>query len=271
MLESFLTHAAPPLFRRVSVDLGIRTIEIPVAEIKGARAGKTLLVTAGMDGDEYAGMCAAFRLVETFQDKAFSGRLIVVPLINQPGYEAGLSENPIDHKFPKHIFPGRALGSASERLMHWLTTTFVSEANAWHDMHGGAHDEHLRPFLWVSKTRNATMDELTQNLLRTTSAQTVLQERAKFFSKERQLAKRGCWFVLAESGELGEQKAEDIERHVRWVKETMAVLGMLDALPKNSDRPPRIFSRVKQKTRLRPLDESRLLWWKDGGPYFVSL
>lgn len=271
MLESFPTHAAPPLFRRVSVDLGVHTIEIPVAEIEGDRSGKTLLVTAGMDGDEYAGMCAAFRLVETFQNKAFSGRLIIVPLVNQPGYEAGLSENPIDHKFPKQIFPGRALGKASERLIHWLATTYVSEADAWHDMHGGAHDEHLRPFLWVSKTRNTAVDELTKNLLRTTSAQTVLQKRAGFFSKERQLAKRGCWFVLAESGELGEQNAEDIERHVRWVKETMSVLGMLDALPKNSDRRAHIFSRVKQKTRLRHGDESRLLWWKNGGPYFVSL
>ena len=271
MLQDLTAKVGSPLFRAHSVDLGVETIRFPVAEIDSGRPGKTLLVTGGMDGDEYAGMEAAVKLAEHFQNKAFSGKLIIVPVVNWPGFEARVSENPLDKKYPKEVFPGRAHGSATERLMHWLTSTFVSQSDAWHDLHGGAHDEYLNPFLWLFRTRVPDVDLLTEKLIQATSAKTILHEHAGLFSKQQKLAKHGCWFVMAESGELGTAEVVDVGRHVTWVKETMWVLGMLPDSTHNRSHAPQISTRVKQKTRLHPGDESRLLWWKDGGPYFVSL
>ena len=273
MLQDLTAKVGSPLFRAHSVDLGVETIRVPVAEIDGGHPGKTLLVTAGMDGDEYAGMEAAVKLAEHFQNEAFNGKLIIVPIVNWPGFEAHVSENPLDKKYPKEIFQGRTRGSATERLIHWLTTTFAIQSDAWHDLHGGAHDEHLNPFLWLFRTRVPDVDLLTEKLIQATSTKTILHERAGLFSKQQKLAKHGCWFVMAESGELGTTEDVDVDRHVTWVKETMSVLDMLPNLnvPAGTYRPMNIFTRVKQKTRLHPGDESRLLWWKDGGPYFVSL
>jgi len=59
-----------------TVDLGVKKIKIPVAEISGKKYGKTLLVTAGMDGDENSGIEAAYRLIEEFKDRNFYGNLI---------------------------------------------------------------------------------------------------------------------------------------------------------------------------------------------------
>ncbi len=102
----FFTKPSGP--RLYSVDLGERHIEIPVAEIEGSLPGKTLLITAGMDGDEYAGIEAAFQAVEKYQHETFSGRLIILPVVNILGFENESSQNPLDQKFPKYIFPGRA-------------------------------------------------------------------------------------------------------------------------------------------------------------------
>jgi predicted deacylase len=42
---------------------------------------KTLLITAGIDGDEYAGIEVAYRLIDG-SDRPFAGRLLIIPIVN---------------------------------------------------------------------------------------------------------------------------------------------------------------------------------------------
>ncbi len=226
---------------------------IQVVEIEGKRQGKTLLITAGMDGDEYAGIEAAKRLAVLYQSRNFAGRLIIVPTVNADGYAARTSENPFDGKLPKNIYPGRASGSASERLVHWLKCVHIDRADAWHDMHGGASNEFLRPFLWMYKTGVREVDALTNKLIRASSTDTILCQKVGWFSKPRALARAGKFFVMAESGQHGEINERDIARHVQWVEETMMLLEMLE----ESFEP----NQSKQVLTKIPLQEP--LWWKD--------
>ena len=201
----------------------------PVVDIKGNSSGKTLLVTAGMDGDEYAGIEAAYLLIDKYRSGTINGRLVVVPIVNLAGFEHKSSHNPTDGKFPKNIFPGRARGSASEQLVHWLVDTHVSGADAWLDLHGGALTESLTPFLWTYQTGVKSTDALTEQFYKASGAELVLLQKAGMCTKARALAKRKrpCAYILAESGERGERKQEDIERHVQWAEVLMRQLGML--------------------------------------------
>lgn len=244
---------------------------LPVIQIQGRRSGKTLLVTAGMDGDEYAGIEAAGRLAEKFRATDFGGRLIIVPTVNLDGYRAHTSSNPLDRKFPKSIFPGRADGSDSERLVYWLSHEHVAAADAWIDLHGGASDEHLNPFLWLYKTGVPKVDKLNQAFIERSSSRLLLT-RAGFFSKAKRLARLGKWYLMAEAGELGLVDEAAVTQHLRWIELGMQTLRMIRVVvdPAVTNTEMRIYSRLQKKQTLDPADRQHLLWWREGGPYFIG-
>ncbi len=227
MFSSFFSSAPSSRIRLIEVSLGERSVRIPVAEIVGASPGKSLLVTAGMDGDEYAGIEAAYSLIEAFSKREFAGRLVIVPVVNIPGFEAECSQNPMDQKFPKHIFPGKADGLPTERLMHWLATSYVQQADCWYDLHAGAITEGLQPFLWLHGTGISTVDFLSDQMLQRVQAEIVVFEKAHLGSKPARLARQNCTYMLAESGGRGGRFGLDVDRHLAWVQTAMQLLNMI--------------------------------------------
>lgn len=236
----------------VTVDLGVRSVQIPVADIVGKLPGKTLVVTAGMDGDEYAGIAAAYELIERYADKNFAGRLVVIPMVNVSGFAAECSQNPLDGIFPKNLFPGRPTGSATERLVYWLKTTWFDGADCVFDCHGAALTEGLIPFLWLYRSGSFGSEFIDSVVLRS-GAELIVEERVGIGTKAHALAKQGCAYILAESGGAGKALPVDTSRHVRWIEATMAALGMIgdqaldarrEALESQEIYCPRVYCRI---------------------------
>src|SRR5262245_38846709 len=69
-------------------------VALPLLLVRGATDGKTLLVSAGVHGDEFEGMAALHRLYEETDPDVFAGNLVAVPVANPPAFEAGLRTNP---------------------------------------------------------------------------------------------------------------------------------------------------------------------------------
>lgn len=180
-----------------------------------------------MDGDEYAGIEAAYALIETYNNRDFSGRLVIVPIVNIPGFEAECSANPIDQKFPKNIYPGKPNGTSTECLMHWLATNYIAKADCWYDMHSGAITEGLQPYLSVQRTGVPGIDDILDKMVASLAADIVVHEKARLGSKSAQLAKRNCMYVMAESGARGSRFIPDIDRHLSWVRTAMETLSMV--------------------------------------------
>jgi len=212
-----------------------------VIRLKGKEGGKTLLITAGMDGDEYAGISAAYRLIEEFSHTPFRGSITIVPIVNMPGFVAQTSENPEDGKFPKCIFPGKKNGTPTEQLCWWVSD-LARVSDFWLDMHGGALTEILNPFVgsWVSG--NKVIDELIIKVISSISCKYASFENMPAVSKTKLLAKMGCGYLLAESGELGKCERQDVDRHIGWAREVMGALEMLDQ--KMSDHKKVVFDKV---------------------------
>jgi uncharacterized protein len=205
---------------------GNKKTEIFVADIQGNRTGPTILITAGMDGDEYAGIEAAYQLIETFAAGNFFGRLIIVPIVNVFGFFGEVSYNPIDGKFPKNVFPGSANGTSTEQLLDWLVRTYVREASVWYDMHSGAITEGLNPFLWTFETGVSELDTFSKRFCEARDAELIVIEQAKWGSKQAHLAKMGCAYICAEAGERGRRAQEAIEQHVRWARAALSHAGL---------------------------------------------
>lgn len=236
--------------RTVSLQCAGLELRIEVADICGNANGPTLLITGGMDGDEYAGMEAAHRLITKYRAAAFRGRIIIVPVVNIPGFNAGVSANPIDGKYPKRVFPGKPDGTATDALMHWLSRTYVREASAWLDLHGGASDEYLVPFMWGFKTGAPTADSVTKKFLDACGAERAVWDSHPTREKK-ELARNGTAYLLAESGQAGERDAEDIARHIAWAEMLANVLGMTDGTMQSSETSPRTYRKVAEAAAAR--------------------
>lgn len=111
-------------------------LSVPVIVVKG-RAGPTLLVTAGIHGDEYEGPMALLRAAHELDPASLSGRVIIVPVANPPAAEAGRRTSPIDGGNLARCFPGRADGSLTEQLAEGIHRLLLPLANAVLDFHSG--------------------------------------------------------------------------------------------------------------------------------------
>ncbi|MEK7632839.1 MAG: succinylglutamate desuccinylase/aspartoacylase family protein [Patescibacteria group bacterium] len=201
--------------------------KLDAIELLGNAPGKTLLITAGMDGDEYVGIAAAHEIARRFSARPFSGKLILIPIVNMPGFMNESSHNPIDGKFPKMLFPGNANGSSTEQIVASLAPHAFA-TDCWLDLHSGAMTEGLNPFLWFHRTGKADVDVQIERFVSANIADRVLIESCPMGTKAAQLAKRGCMYVVAESGARGNRDGIDLERHIRWAEAMMSLLGMID-------------------------------------------
>jgi hypothetical protein len=116
-----------------------------------ARKGKladTLLITAGMDGDELTGIAIARALMALWNRVIPPLSVIIIPEVNRIGNDCDISWNPQDGLFPKRCTPnGRNYPSVI--LMRRLFNQYASKASVWIDLHSGAASEVLNPFLWI--------------------------------------------------------------------------------------------------------------------------
>src|SRR3954471_890994 len=93
-------------------------IEIPVYVFRSENPGPTLLLLAGMHGDEINGIEIVRRLI-TRDDvkKPLCGSIIAIPVINIISFLYGSRELP-DGRDLNRCFPGSKTGSLGSRIAH---------------------------------------------------------------------------------------------------------------------------------------------------------
>lgn len=218
---------------------------VPVYTVSGRVSGPTVLLTGGMDGDEYAGILACREIITRYHAGNFRGRLIVIPVVNPAGLAARTSRNPEDGKFPKLLTIGNPRGSATERLIHLIHRTYVPQALSWIDLHGGAITERLHPFQWFYRTGSSVVDALAESMVSAAPADTVIFEQTRSWYRARELSRVPCLYAVFESGGLGLQDQPSVNRHSSWVTAVMGILGMVPARPIRT-RPKRIYRQIRE-------------------------
>ena len=223
------------------VNLGLSSVSIPIAHINGDKPGATLLVTAGNDGDEYAGIEACYRIIEEFSQRKFRGALIIIPIVNIPGFEKETSNNPLDELFPKHIYPGKENGRPSERLRYWLSG-FIRQSNFWLDLHGGSLTERVNPYVHTWKSHDEKTDEFVFSLLQHMPVTCAVVSDVPHMARD--LSAFGCGYLMCESGAFGLRDESAVRRHVDWVHATMNESGMIDEQPVKMNK--HIFTKLAE-------------------------
>lgn len=111
-------------------------IPVPVSVIRNG-TGPTLVITAGVHGDEYEGQIAAANLARTLQADDLRGRLILLPMLNFPAAEAGYRVSPLDQGNLNRLFPGDPRGAPSAMIAHYHEEVILPLADYAVDLHSG--------------------------------------------------------------------------------------------------------------------------------------
>lgn len=103
--------------------------------LRGAQPGKTLVITAGVHGDEYEGVRAIFDLIRHLDAGSLFGDLLCIPVTNAPAFWAGSRTSPVDGKNLARVFPGSPDASLSDRIAYTLGDEIIAKADLYLDLH----------------------------------------------------------------------------------------------------------------------------------------
>jgi len=226
-------------------DDGLEKYEWPYFAISGKVSGPTVLITAGIHAAEYTGIEAAIRLGRETDPAQVRGILIVLPLLNRPGfYERSVYVNPEDGDNLNRLFPGDPKGKWGERFAHRLLTEIVTRCEFAIDLHAGDLIEDLTPFVIYRETGEAALDERIRKMADAYGARWAVKSAPtgeRPGSLYALAALNGVASMLAESGGRGLLIEEDVVRHVRGVTNILRAIGALDGAPETV-APPQIVN-----------------------------
>nr|WP_321232597.1 succinylglutamate desuccinylase/aspartoacylase family protein [uncultured Psychroserpens sp.] len=115
------------------------SIDVPVIIERSKKPGPTVLITAGIHGDEVNGVEIVRQIIAKGINKPKKGTIICVPVINVFGFIQ------MDREFPdgrdlNRVFPGTKGGSLASRVAFRLVTEILPHADLIMDFHTGGAD-----------------------------------------------------------------------------------------------------------------------------------
>ncbi len=200
---------------------------LPMWVINGAGPGPTLAVTGGVHAAEYASIAAALELGRNLEAKDLYGRIVVIPVLNVPGFSArSIYVFPLDGKNLNRVFPGKADGTASEQVAHWVFQNVMKQADYYVDLHGGDLIEALVPFTIFYRSGNKEVDETSLEMAKVFGIHYLVRSETPG-SAYSSAASAGIPSILAEAGGQGIWPPEDVARLTGGMNRLMRHLKIL--------------------------------------------
>jgi uncharacterized protein len=229
--------------------LNLGKYEWPYFAASGTAAGPTFVLTAGIHAAEYTGIVAAIRLGRGLQPAALHGTIVVIPLLNRPGFfERSIYTNPEDGENLNRMFPGSPDGTWSERFTYHLLNDIIVHGDYAMDLHAGDMIEDLEPFVIFTETGNQATDAKSKQMIDSYGVRWATRAAP---SGERPgtlyaaASRRGVPAIIAESGRCGLVEEDAVVRHVNGVRNIWRTLGILTDAPATTPTPPQVLNRFE--------------------------
>ncbi len=116
-------------------------LPVPITVIRNGE-GPTLVLSAGVHGDEYEGQVALAELATELSPEHIRGRLILLPMVNLPAAKHGRRISPLDSGNLNRLYPGNPVGSPSEMIAHYHEEVILPLADYAVDLHSGGSSLH---------------------------------------------------------------------------------------------------------------------------------
>ena len=126
---------------------------VPIIVLKNG-TGPTIYFNGGSHGGEYEGPICLLKLVRELQAEQIQGRVIIIPALNLPAVKTGERLSPIDNKDMNRVFPGKADGTVSELIAHYVHDLILPLCDVVVDLHSGGYSLELLPFISMHYLEN---------------------------------------------------------------------------------------------------------------------
>lgn len=203
-------------------------VNVPVIVERSKKPGPTVLLTAGIHGDEVNGVEIVRQLIAKGINKPKCGTIICMPVINIFGFINLKREFP-DGRDLNRVFPGSTGGSLASRVANKLIKEIVPHADLILDFHTGGSGRFNAPQLRYTKN-NKHLDELAEVF----GAPFVLYSKNLSKSFRSTCAKSGKDLLLFEGGKSFHIDDVVTNSGVNGVKRILKHLGMLKTVFKAS-------------------------------------
>jgi uncharacterized protein len=219
-------------------------IEIPVYVFRSVHPGPTLLILAGMHGDEINGIEIVRRLI-TRDDvrNPYCGSIIAIPVINIISFLYGSRDLP-DGRDLNRCFPGSRSGSLGSRIAYDLMNEIIPQIDFGIDFHTGGAKINNHPQL-----RCVFNNQMNLDLGKKFSPPLILNSAFRDNTLRKEAAKKGKSILVFEGGESSRFDYLSINEGMNGCLRLMKHLNMINLdIPNN----PTVFlnktSWVRAKT-----------------------
>ncbi|MEM6864973.1 MAG: succinylglutamate desuccinylase/aspartoacylase family protein [Bacteroidota bacterium] len=170
-------------------------IDIPVHVFNSKKSGPTVLVQAGLHGDEINGVETLRQMLEGDMFHLKRGTVIVVPILNVFGF-IHFSRDVPDGKDVNRSFPGSKAGSLASRIAHSYTSKILPHVDFAIDLHTGGAQRNNYP-----QIRFTEDDDKSRSLAETFNAPFCFASRLIAGSFRKATHKMGIPTIVYEGGE----------------------------------------------------------------------
>ena len=199
------------------------SIDVPVIIERSKKPGPTVLITAGIHGDEVNGVEIVRQIIAKGINKPKRGTIICIPVINVFGFIQMNREFP-DGRDLNRVFPGSKEGSLASRVAHKLMMEVVPHADLILDFHTGGADRFNAAQIRIVKNE-IVLDQLAEVF----GAPFIFYSKNLNKSFRNTCYKMGIPMLLFEGGKSFNIDANITNTGVNGIKRILNHLEMLNA------------------------------------------
>ncbi len=204
-------------------------IDLPVYVYAAEKEGPTLLLSAGLHGDEINGIEVIRRMIEDDSIRPIAGTVIAIPIVNIYAFIHN-SRNFPDNKDMNRSFPGNKTGSLAKYLAYLLETEILPHIDCGVDFHTGGASKmnfpHIRCEVGVLKSF-----EYAQAF----SPPFIVASKPPDHSFRKSATSKGKSVLTFEGGESLRFDDMVIQEGIRGILRLMKYLGMKKNGPHSND------------------------------------
>lgn len=207
-------------------------VMIPITVV-GNGAGPTAVLTGANHGDEYEGPVALMDLAAHIDVNDVQGRIIIVPMMNYPAFQAARRTSPIDGGNLNRLFPGRPDGTVTEKIADYFQRTLLPMSDYVLDIHSGGKTLDFVPFAAAHVLADKTQQSACVAAMRAFAApySIMLLELDSVGMYDSAAEEMGKVFVSTELGGGGSTTRRSVAIARRGVRNFLIHAGILAAEP----------------------------------------
>ncbi|WP_421871856.1 succinylglutamate desuccinylase/aspartoacylase family protein [Marinoscillum sp.] len=207
------------------------SIDIPVIVYRSKASGPTLLLLAGMHGDEINGVEIMRRIIREKLYKVEIGSVICIPIMNIYGF-INFSRDVPDGKDINRSFPGAKTGSLASQVAYFLMQEIIPHIDYGIDFHTGGARINNSPQIRV-KTDDPENLELAQAF----GTKFILNSPFRDRSLRKEAFKLDKRILVYEGGESLRLRKNAIDEGIEGMLRVMKHLKMRSEAPKREREP----------------------------------